>query len=79
MITDLNQRYICDEHDQVLGEHEEPLLQVHPETEVKPKRIDYDKYRPYFLHVPREKVQKTFENSTQFATSIVSGRNIQQL
>ncbi len=46
--------------------------------EVKTRKINYDQYRPYFLHVPTEKVRKTFENTTQLATSVVSGPKLQQ-
>ena len=46
--------------------------------EVKPVPIDYETYRPYFLHVPVEKVRKTFQNSTRFASNIMSGHNILQ-
>ena len=48
------------------------------EHESKPSSIDYEKYRPYFLHVPIAKIRKTFENTTQFATSVMSGPNIKQ-
>ena len=44
----------------------------------KRKKFDYDKYRPYFLHVPREVVQKTFERTTQMGANIMSGVKIQQ-
>ena len=47
-------------------------------AEAKPKPIDYDKYRPYFLHVPREKVKKTFDATTRYATNVMSGKNIIQ-
>ena len=30
-------------------------------------RANYERLRPYFLHVPVHKVQKTFENTTQMA------------
>ena len=48
------------------------------ETEATPKSIDYEKYRPYFLHVPKEKVKKTFDATTRYATNVMSGKNIIQ-
>ena len=48
------------------------------EHDVQTKPPDYKKYRPYFLHVPVEKIRKTFQNTTQFATNIMSGRRIEQ-
>ena len=41
----------------------------------KPSRVDYSRYLPYFLNVPVEKIKKTFENTTQYATNVVSGVN----
>ena len=38
--------------------------------------FDYEKYRPYFLFVPREKARKTWENTTQFAANVVSGIHV---
>lgn len=67
--SDLNQRYIVCDYETI-----EPTQEV----EVKKKPVDYSKYRPYFLHVPEEKIRKTFENTTQNATNIVSGHNILQ-
>ena len=49
-----------------------------PPIEVKKKPFDYLKYRPYFLHVPIEKIRKTFQVTTQFATNVTSGPHIQQ-
>ena len=46
--------------------------------EVKKKPIDYEKYRPYFLHVPVEKIRRTFQGTTQYATNVMSGHNIIQ-
>ena len=34
--------------------------------ELSEQPLDYEKYRPYFLHVPQEKVMKTFQNTTQW-------------
>ena len=46
--------------------------------EAKSKPIDYQRYRPYFLHAPIEKIRKTFNITTQHATNVMSGHNIQQ-
>ncbi len=46
--------------------------------EVKKKPIDYAGYQPYFLMTPIEKVQRTFENTTQHCTNTMYGHNIQQ-
>ncbi len=56
----------------------EPLKCYETETvkkprETKPKRIDYKKYRPYFLHVSADKVRATFKSTTQFATNVGEG------
>ena len=47
-------------------------------AESKPKPIDYNKYRAHFLHAPVEKIRRTFQNTTQYATNVMSGRNIMQ-
>jgi hypothetical protein len=52
---------------------EDTDLQFTDTSQVKDSRKDYTKYRPYFLHVPVDKLQKTFENTSQFATNVVSG------
>ena len=44
----------------------------------KPKPIDYNAYRPYFLYVPVDKIRRTFQNTTQYATNVLSGPNIIQ-
>ena len=46
--------------------------------EVSKKKIDYDEYRPYFIHADKEKIRKTFQNTTQFATNVMSGHRILQ-
>ena len=46
------------------------------EIEMKTSKIDHEKYRPYFLHVPVEKIKKTLKVTTQFAGSVISGTNI---
>jgi hypothetical protein len=48
------------------------------ENQTKPTPIDYEKYRPQFLHVSVEKVRKTFQSTTQMATNIMSGRRVEQ-
>jgi hypothetical protein len=63
--------------DQAVGENSTPL-QYTSLPEVKEKKENYEQYRPYFLHVPVEKIRKTFENTTQHATNIVSGPKIHQ-
>jgi hypothetical protein len=45
---------------------------------VKKKPIDYEKFRPYFLDVPIDKIRQTFKVTTQFATNVMSGPNIMQ-
>jgi len=45
---------------------------------VKPAAVDYEKFRPYFLYVPVEKVQKTFENTTRFAVNVPSSHLYKQ-
>jgi hypothetical protein len=47
-------------------------------VEMKKSKVDYKKYRPYFLHVPAHKIKKTFKQSTQYATNVMAGRNIRQ-
>jgi hypothetical protein len=63
--------------DQAVGENSTPL-QYTSLPEVKEKKENYKQYQPYFLHVPVEKIRKTFENTTQHATNIVSGPKIHQ-
>ena len=58
--------------------HDATSRELVPAIEVKPKKVDYQKYRPYFLHVPVNKIRKTFHNTTQFATNVMSGHNILQ-
>jgi hypothetical protein len=63
--------------DQAVGENSTPLLYTSLH-EVKEKKENYEQYRPSFLHVPVEKICKTFKNTTQHAISIVSGPKIHQ-
>jgi hypothetical protein len=46
--------------------------------ESKKKEIDYRRFQPYFLNVPVEKVKRTFENTTQYATNVMAGDHIMQ-
>ena len=66
--SDLNTRFVVPHSTQ-------DTYEAH-ETTVKP--IDYNKYRPYFLHVPVEKIRHTFQRTTQYATNVMSGHNIMQ-
>ena len=45
---------------------------------VVPSRINYDRYRDFFLHVPTWKIQKTFENTTQFTSNVIAGKRYMQ-
>ena len=56
----------------------ETKVKKEPGRKMHYKPTDYASYRPYFLHVPTEKVKRTFEATTQFAGSVVSGRNLLQ-
>ncbi len=58
----VNQIYLCHAH----------------ERETTRTKVDYNQYRPYFLHVDVDKVRKTFQRTTQFATNVMAGHRIQQ-
>ena len=87
-MSDLNKIYLIHEADTTMGnendndidddEAEHVLTTAPPEIEVKKKPINYDKYRPYFLHANLEKVRRTFQSTTQYATNVMSGHNITQ-
>jgi hypothetical protein len=47
--------------------------------ESKKKEIDYQRFQPYFLNVPVEKVKKTFKNTTQYAMNVMAGNHIMQM
>jgi len=49
-----------------------------PQLETKSKPIDYSKCRRHFLHVPVEKIKKTFEATTQNAATVVHGPKANQ-
>ena len=53
-----------------------PPLESNSGVKSTPSKINYEQYQPYFLHVPKHKVQKTFENTTQHATNIQSGIHV---
>ena len=79
-VSNLNMVYLMegttDETQDVADETDNTTVQ--PRKEVKPKPIDYHKYRPYFLNVPVEKVRETFKRTTRYATNVMSGSNILQ-
>jgi len=72
--SDLNRLFI---HDTEIQD-DQPTIESSKPREVKPKPIDYERYRPYLLHVPIEKIRRTFQNTTQHATNIMAGHNILQ-
>ena len=78
--TDLRQVFLVASDLNNLPPTAEPeiLIESPGERVVKPLKIDYQKWRPYLLHVPIEKVRQTFKNTTQHATNVVSGRIIRQ-
>ena len=49
-----------------------------PPVETKSKPIDYSKFRRQFLHVPIEKIKRTFADTTQNAASVVHGPKANQ-
>jgi len=67
-----------DKHDDVLDDDEEDGIEAYPPTETKSKPINYSKYHAQFLHVPIEKIRRTFQATTQNAAHVVSGGKIQQ-
>ena len=68
--SDLNQRCVVLEED-VIETSKSPAQITH-------KIPDYDKFRPYFLHVPKEKIKRTFDVTTQHASNVMSGHIITQ-
>ena len=44
-----------------------------PPAETKPKPVDCSKCRRHFLHVPVEKIKRTFAATTQNAASVAYG------
>ena len=49
---------------------EKPTGHIVTSPSVSPTPIDYKSYIPYFLFVPEEKIRRTFQNSTQYATNV---------
>jgi len=49
-----------------------------PPVETKPKPIDHSKHRRQFLHVPVEKIKRTFATTTQNAASVAYGPKANQ-
>ena len=68
--SNLNIPYVCNDSETVISASEP--------REVKKKPIDYERYKPYFLHVPIEKIRMTFSNSTQDAVNVMSGTRIEK-
>ena len=54
------------------------VVVVNEPWDVKGKPFNYDALQPYFLHALREKVHKTFKNTTQDAANAISGHIIQK-
>ena len=77
--SDLNCRYLAHDSETVATADEtdvsddEESVRVTGPVDCKGKPFDYDTLRPYFLHAPKEKIQHTFKNTTQYAANIVSG------
>ena len=67
-----------DDLQDVPEDEKEPGIEATPPVESKPRPIDYSKYRAQFLHVPVEKIRKTFQSTTQNAVTVMSGAKIQQ-
>ena len=67
-----------EKHADVLDDVQEDGIEVNLPKETKPRPIDYSKYRAQFLHVPIEKIRRTFQATTQNAAQVVSGTKIQQ-
>jgi hypothetical protein len=69
-VCNLNQTYLFDD---------DPFQDFRVnKLESKKKEIDYRRFQPYFLNVPVEKVKRTFENTTQYATNVMAGDHIMQ-
>ena len=51
-------------------------VEIMPTNKGTPSKVDYKKYRPYFLHVPKLKVPQTFKNTMQRATNVQSGIHV---
>jgi len=60
------------------GETTEDLEANTPPVETKPEPVDYSKCQRQFLHVPTEKIRRTFAAATQNAASVVHGPKANQ-
>jgi hypothetical protein len=85
VVQNVNLSYAC-YNNELIGDQindtsqdpdKEPTLEA-SQPLVKKKPIDYEKFRPYFLDVPIDKIRQTFKVTTQFATNVMSGMNITQ-
>ena len=63
---------------EILDDDGEDDIEATPPVETKPRPIDYSKYRPNFLHVPTDKIRRTFAATTQNAAHVISGAKIEQ-
>jgi len=59
-------------------ETKEDLLANAPPAETKSKPIDHSKFRRQFIHVPIEKIKRTFAATTQNAASVAHGPKANQ-
>jgi hypothetical protein len=87
IVLNINATYLChtsellddglNDSSDVTTDDDNTTLEIVKPT-VKKKPIDYEKFRPYFLDVPIDKIQQTFKVATHFATNVVQGHNITQ-
>jgi hypothetical protein len=85
-ITTLNKLYVYEGEetpeenleDILHGDETDDEIEANLPVETKVRPIDYSKYRAHFLHVPVEKIRRTFKATTQNAAHVVSGTKIQQ-
>jgi hypothetical protein len=85
IVLNINVSYTCN-NNELLGDRlnntsdnndKDPKLETYQPI-MKKKPINYEKFRPYFLDVPINKIWQTFKVATQLATNIMSGHNITQ-
>jgi hypothetical protein len=70
VVCNLNQTYLFDD---------DPFQDFRVnKLKSKKKEIDYQRFQLYFLNVPVQKVKRTFENTTQYATNVMAGDHIMQ-
>jgi len=87
-VANLNQIYVyegegmpndeSDKHADILDDDKEDGIEACPPAETKPKPINCSKHRAQFLHVPIEKIRRTFQATTQNAAHVICGGKIQQ-